>query len=382
MSASPTYITTNHFTRKSSFDPLLHALKTTLSLLSIIVLASLSAMADSSTQRQYRIAAILPLTGDSGPVGLACRNGIEFALESLPPEIRAKYEVVYEDDGLQPRQSIAAFQKLLQGGKIDLLINFSSNTSKVLAPMAERNKIPFLAVAADMSVGMKKTYTFNFFDSPDQFGLIAVDAAQRRGISKFARATTIQDGALAYKEAFDRVAKGQPKAILDQEFQPDIRDFRAFLTKVRSKPEIDAFFLLLLPGQSGIFAKQARELGLHHPFFSIELFSVREEITASGGALIGSWFADVAEPQEFLDRYRARFENAPTFGATYGHDAMLLANAGLTKGIELQHFFAEVKDFKGAMGSISSYSENGVRAFRFPIVIKEVTEEGFRRLDG
>lgn len=382
MSASPTDITTNHFTRKSGFDPLIRALKTTLTLLSIIVLASLSAMADSSTQRQYRIGAILPLSGDSAAAGIACRNGIEFARDSLPPEIRERYRVEYEDDGLQPRQSLAAFQRLLQGGKLDLLLNFSSGTAKALAPLAEKNRIPFLAIgASDMSVGRGRTYSFNFANPPHILAQRAVEEARRRGIRGFARATSIQDGALAYKEAFDQIAKDNPSPILDEEFPPDIRDFRSFIAQIRAKPNIDGLFVMLLPGQAGTFARQARELGLTQPFFSIVVLSVREEIAASGGALVGSWFSDVDEPTEFLERYRSRYHGATTFGAAYGHDAFLLAHEGLSRGEKLHHFFSTIKDFGGAMGAINSFSQEGMRGFILPAVIKEVTKDGFRRLD-
>lgn len=138
------------------------------------------------------------------------------ALESLPPHVRSRYQVEYEDDGLQPSKSVSAFQKLIHSGKIDLLLNFSSNTSKALAPLAERNKVPFLAVASDTTISRGKKFTYNFFASSDELGQLASSAARKRGIKSFARATTIQDGAIAYKHAFDRAAKGNPVATIDE----------------------------------------------------------------------------------------------------------------------------------------------------------------------
>lgn len=124
--------------------------------------------ASAEEKAPFRIAAILPFSGDLANIGLAFRNGIEMALESLPPHVRSQYQVEYEDDGLQPSKSVSAFQKLIHSGKIDLLLNFSSNTSKALAPLAERNKVPFLAVASDSTISRGKKFTYNFFASSDE----------------------------------------------------------------------------------------------------------------------------------------------------------------------------------------------------------------------
>jgi len=68
------------------------------------------------------------------------------------------------------------------------------------------------------------------------------------------------------------------------------RDFRPFINKLKTKKDLDAIFVELFFGQPGLFAKQAKELGVKLPLFNVETFEDINELKLSEGALVGHWY--------------------------------------------------------------------------------------------
>ena len=180
---------------------------------------------------------------------------------------------------------------------------------------------------------------------------------------------------MTIKGAFDRQNDGQVKIEFDEEHNPDVRDFKPFLAKLRGRTDLDAVLVLLMVnGQCGLFAKQAREMGLKIPLFNIEGFEDAHEQALAQGALTGHWYVTNADPSgEFLAAYRRRYPQDSIFAAGNGHDAMLLLAAAAGKNLKseaLNRFLHEVRDFKGVLGTFSATEDN---RFTLPAAVKEVT---------
>ena len=90
---------------------------------------------------KYRVAVILPLSGEAAGFGESIKRGIELGAEKLSPKAKESIEFVYEDDKLDPKTTIAAFNKIASGGKVDIVLNLSSGTGQALAPSTETKKI-------------------------------------------------------------------------------------------------------------------------------------------------------------------------------------------------------------------------------------------------
>lgn len=63
----------------------------------------------SGAETPYKIGVILPLSGDVAHFGNSIRRGIDLAVEELPAEQRAKFQVVYED-AFSSASATSAFQ--------------------------------------------------------------------------------------------------------------------------------------------------------------------------------------------------------------------------------------------------------------------------------
>lgn len=331
----------------------------------------------------YRVAAILPLTGDGASWGLATKAGMEIALSKLDQETRAQLDVTYEDDGLLPKNTVSAFQRMSSASPIDVLVNITSSTGNAVAPLAEKMGIPFFAIASDSHIGEGRPHVLMFFLDPEDEAARVVDEMVRRGYKSVAEVIAIQDGYLAGQDAFRRKSKGKLDVVLSEQFTPDTTDFKGFIGKLRraAKP-VDAVYVLLMPGQVGAYAKQSQELGITLPLVGGINFENRGEVDASGGALIGQWFVTNGNPDgAFLKEYNERFPGQPLACATNGHDVIaLLAQALHTKipAKELASYLRQLPGFDGASGQLRM-GENG--RFRFPTAVKRVTGTGYETLE-
>jgi ABC-type branched-subunit amino acid transport system substrate-binding protein len=75
-----------------------------------------------------------------------------------PTGIKSGYNRVtflFEDDGFQPKNALSAAEMLISRDRVDALITFSSSTALVVAPLAERRKVPMISITSltDVSKG-------------------------------------------------------------------------------------------------------------------------------------------------------------------------------------------------------------------------------------
>lgn len=340
------------------------------------------AVSVADTVSELRIAAILPLSGEAASIGAACRNGMIMALDSLPEQTRNKLDITYEDDGLVPARSISALNKIMSQGRVDLVLNLSSGTAKALVTLTEAKRIPFLAVASDYEVGKGRTYAFNFWVTPEEEVRVLIPEMKRRGYKRIARIHTTQSGVLYAKDVFDRLNAGAIDIVLSEDYDPDVKDFRTFLTKLRAKEkETDAVMIFLMPGQLHLFARQMREMGIFLPLFGAEMFEDAQEVALARGALDGAWYVNAGDGDgTFLQGYRQRFPGASSFGAANCHDAVMLAARAEERGVareRLHEYLATLEKFSGALGT---YSATGDQRFSLPAALKVVTKDGFETI--
>lgn len=329
-----------------------------------------------------RIGVILPLTGDGASTGAAVRNGMMLALEKLPRAVREQMQIYYEDDALQPKQTLAAYRELRQMKDIQAVVSLSSSTSKSLAPLTDLDQIPQIAIATDPKVVQGRKWVVNFWVTAEEEARLAAAEAVKRGYKRIARISSIHDFPLAMKEHFDKARAGRIQIALDEDYAPDNKDFRTYLAKLRQQKDMDAVLMVLMPGQLGVFAKQLRASGINLPMFGIETFEELSEVQASEGALIGQWYVNTDDPNHlFIDEFKARFPKSSLYGASNGHDIMLLLGSAVEHGYrttaQVNQYLHTLKDFTGALGA---YSASGDNRFTLPAAVKIVTKDGFEKI--
>ncbi len=109
-------------------------------------------------EEQIKIGLITPLSGNMSEVGAAFRDAALLATKDLSAE-GSIVQLVVEDDQLSSRAAASAAQKLIAVDKVDGIISTWSYGGSVVAPIAEKNKIPHIGIAWDPTIARGK---FNF----------------------------------------------------------------------------------------------------------------------------------------------------------------------------------------------------------------------------
>ena len=337
------------------------------------------------SEEPYKVAAIIPLSGTYSGIGIYVKRGIDLAYESLTPEMRGRIKLYYEDDQLDSKRSISAFNRLAGSERIDAVFVMGSGVGNALAPIAEARKTVMIAVgASDKKFLAGKKFVFTHWVSPEMEARIMIQEIGRRGYRKIGLVSNEQEGIIAFCDALRaELEKAELSGLLvfEQRMPYEERDFRTFIAQARSR-NLDGIAVALMPGSLSAFAKQAQGLKLSSELFGFELLEDEHEVKASDGALLGKWYVNIdSAAPDFQKSYRAKFKERPGFGSANGFDALNLIVAALSRAGhdngKIADYLRTVKDFSGAAGT---YSATGDNRFDLPVAVKIVTEDGFEKI--
>jgi len=340
-----------------------------------LLLLTLCPITAGSAQSPLKVGFIGGLSGPAKSYGEACKNGLMMGLEE---EKAASISVIFEDDHFLATKSVAAFNKLVNSDKVDLIISVGSGPGNALAPLAERRRIPFISWGSDPKIALNKSFSFRSWVKGQLEGARIADEASRVGINSVALVSVASDyGQSVIKGFTERFPASS--ILLNEEFPPDTQDFKTFLTKARAK-KVTGIGVCLNPGQVGVLGKQAKELGLSIPLFGCETFNSMDEYRVSNGGLLHSWFVTGAIQPNFVERYTAKFGNADVVsGAAIHYDIARSILAPLSKMSDRANILPHILNVKvsdGAMGTYGIIARDNDQFFDIQLVVKRFSEKG------
>ena len=219
-----------------------------------------SSQAENGT-KQVTVGVIVAQTGPLAVVGTTIKNGLILSQRQNYPQNRLR--LVIEDDGFQPKNTVAAFQKLMLTEKPGVFITFGSSTTLAIAPLAEQAKVPVVAITIVEAATKGRHYVFRWAVSSSSLDANSAREMSAAGVKSVAIVTTLQDGMLELRNHF--INTPGFKVVVDEEFLPSETDFHAVITRIKSAAP-DAIYMALLPPQGSLFAKQLDNLDLRQSF--------------------------------------------------------------------------------------------------------------------
>lgn len=320
-----------------------------------------------------KIGFIAPLSGSAAAYGVAAKNGFELALKELTS---SKPIVIYEDDRFDPKLSIAAFHKLVDSDKVDLVISIASAPSAAIAPLAQAKKIPHFAWASDSKVSKDRDFVIRTYPSGYEEGVRAAQNAKRLNYKKVASFVSINAYPLSVRDGLISELSKE-SIVLDEQTPPEITDFKPVLLQAKNRGA-DSLFICLNPGQSGLFASQAREMKMNQPIFGCINLESTSERDLSKGALIGAWFVTVDVTDDFKKKYMAEFKNDEMLSGAGIHFDLLndLAKHSQFRGNKLLIAFLTTPS-SGSMGVYKYLKAKNDQYLEIPMLIKEIKKDSF-----
>lgn len=320
-----------------------------------------------------KIGTLSPLTGQYAADGNDIKNGVLTAVEVMNAEMGplGPVTVQAEDDACDPRQAVAAANKLISE-KVTAVVGAYCSSATI--PASEPLMAAKILMITPASTNEKVTESGLKY----MFRTCGRDDDQSKAAVKFAvehlKAKTIYlvDDKTTYSQGLadsvEKLAPGAGIKVLGHEHvnQGD-KDYSAVLTKVKAaKPDVfyvslqnsaSAAPMLIQVARLGIKTKILAQDAVYHP----QLMELAKD--AAEGVYLTFGYTDKETPayKKFYDTYKAKFGEPGAYSA-YAYDSALayLKAVKAAGGTDSEKVNAEMRkvDFAGASKQIK-YKENG-----------------------
>ena len=373
---------------------------------------------------QFVLAAVLPLSGKLSSFANDVLSGVQLALESSGDRAGGPSIGLLVKD-IEPAQAsfLDDFSSLLVNDHPVAVIGpLLSKNLPVMSELAERAHTPLLTPTAMLpNVRRLGTYTFSTaltyqlqaqkiaaYATGDlgfrRFCILHPDTAYGREMARlFANEARQRDGEIiaieSYKEGESDVG-AQLKRMKAEDLKKyglavpvDPTKIGGKLTKLDKKvlytPGFDAIFI---PGRAADVGLIAAQLNFHDmkvPFlgtngWNAPDFARTADQSIDGAVFVDGFFVDSPNPnvQEFVDRYKKRFQTPPTLFAMQGYDAAKFVidaiKKGATSGEAIRDFLTVQQDLPALAGP-ASFVQDGT--LNRPLFLIQVKRGRFTQVD-
>lgn len=345
-----------------------------------LFLAICSANNISAEPYALKVGVIAPLSGAAAVYGNAIKNGLDFYVHEHGPGF-VKY--IYEDDQFVTSKTVAAYHKLVEVDKVDVLISIASTQTAAIAPLAEKRGIPLIGWASDDRISKGRRWIVRSGMSGFAEGKKAAEEALKKGYQRSGVIISTNDYSDSVRRGF--LAKfPKERVLVNEEFLPEERDYRAFIAKLKSL-KLDSLYFCINAGSQAIFAKQVKQITASIKLCGCENLHDLNEVKNSDAALIGAWFVTAPVSDAFRKKYVEYYHNDDLIsGAAIHYDiAEVLEDFAATgrKTTELIPYFISLGERNGAIGKYRMVKENDDQFFEMELIAKEILADGFRVLN-
>jgi branched-chain amino acid transport system substrate-binding protein len=311
-------------------------------------------------------------SGKEASFGTAAHKGVILAFEEANASggvLGRPVELVDEDNQSKAGESATIAKKFVSRDKVVAVLggNVSVNSLEA-APILQNAKIPMVAIS---STNPRVTEMGNYI-----FRVCFIDPFQGAVLAKFARNTLHAKRAAIITSVSNPYSVGISKVFrekftadggaiaVEQKHSEGDKDFRAQLTAIKAAG-VDCIFHSSNYTEGALICIQARQLGLNLPIFGGDAWEAPQLIEIGGAAVEGTYYSTHASPdstapemQNFVRKFRARWNEAPDSIAALGYDAAQLVfaalrRAGTTDSAKLREAIATTKEFPGVTGKIT-----------------------------
>jgi branched-chain amino acid transport system substrate-binding protein len=314
-----------------------HKLDCLILLVVCVVIGSLAVPCVAAEGKVLTIGFSAPLSGRGADYGRMQKQGVELAVQEINAKggIKGfKFEVVTEDDKMDPKEAANIAKKFGSDEKIKVVVGgFTSSGSFAAAPIFQKARLPFIvSLASNPKIPDEGTYIFqNATTQLDESPATAWYAVKKLGAKKIALIHSNDDWGRSVREYFPKaVQKMGGEMVAIEAYTPGEVDFRNLLIKLKALNP-DVLYCSIQQAESAQFVLQAKELNVKFPFFfgggtAGKAFLQLAGAEAEGKVLTTSLADGDPDPivQKFMKQFRAKYNEFPTVFSAYIYDSVYL----------------------------------------------------------
>lgn len=333
--------------------------------------------------KAYRIAAILPMTGDAKSYGPLMKNGMIIAQQQVTAsgDLPIPIEVVFADSESSAEGGERAFKRLVDVEGVDAVVTTTTPVTKALIPLANAKGIVLFTSATAPGLVDGSPWAFrnasNYKDEVERL----LDVVQPDLKLKKIGLVYLNNGVGQWLNSnFKRVSSDHGATLVESvSFEKGATDFHAQIQKLKAASP-DAVYLYGY-NELGLLAKQMRELGLNAQLLGGLDMDLPEFIDIGKNAVEGAIYTkseyNPTDPdpvsKNFVDAYKTAYGvNPDVYGAVHYDIVMILAKAFREAGHDrekMRQAILSLKNFHGASGVTNFGPSNDASK---PIAVKMI----------
>lgn len=325
-------------------------------------------------KKEIKIGVIVPLTGQWSYYGNQFKRGIELWKKQNP---KTEIKILYEDNQANPKDSIAAFNKLCDEGVVTILSGFSS-VMLTLGPLANSKQIVLINGGAT-NPDIKKAGNFVFNMIPDaeiEASFIANFIVNELKVKESVIYWQNNDAGKGMMETFKDVynAKGG-KIIENLSHDPTQIDFKNDLIKI-IKTNVKVVFVPTYDKQLAQIVKQAMEIGIENILWICYASAQTDDMiritkNSSDGRVLYSYYSydiegefSIEKQKKFSEEFEKTYDQKPSIYAATYYDAISILSEAIGKNnttpIKIQNYIYHLKNYSGVLGELHFNGKNYV----------------------
>jgi len=275
---------------------------------------------------ELRIGFIAPRTGIYTQIGTDMVNGFQMYLDEHGGKLGgADVKFIVEDDQGSPDLGVTKAKKLILQDKVDMLVGaLLASSAYAIAPVSTAEKTLYIgssATADDLAQRQVDKYPYVVFSTwtpslPNHpLGQWACDQGYKKIVA------IVADYAFGYEQmgGFQRTFEDCGGKIIQKIWVPlGTKDFGPYIPSM--KGDADATFTLMVGPMALQFPKQLRAAGNKKPIVAggtsydeFVLPFMGDEVIGDVSALMYSAAIDTPKNQDFVKRYRAKYNKVPSY---------------------------------------------------------------------
>ena len=355
--------------------------------LNVVMFAVAAAFAGSVSAQELvvKIGHVAPTSGGIAHLGKDNEMGAKMAIDDLNARgvmiggKKARFELLTEDDGADPKQGTAVAQKLVDSKVSGVIGHLNSGTTIPASKIYSDAGIPQISPSATNPKYTRQGYKTTFRVVADDVHLGGTLGKYAAGPLK-GKSIAVIDDRTAYgqgvAEEFVKGVDGSGGKVVARQFTTDkATDFTSILTSIKAnKP--DVVFYGGMDAVAGPMIRQMKQLGIEAKFMGGDGLCTSELPKLSAGAMADGQVVCAeaggveGEQKKGMDDFRAAFKKK--FGADvqlyapYVYDsvqvmAAAMVKAGSSDPAKYLPFLAKTEGHKGVTGTISFDAKGDVK---------------------
>lgn len=341
-----------------------------------------------------KIALLVPLSGESAPVGNAMFDAATMALYdsylTVPSDqIRTQITIIPKDTGINVTETKKATREAIEQGATFIIGPLFSQSVSAIKPMLQEKNIPMLSFSNNKAVASPNAYTFGFL--PEQQ---VERIAEYVYLNKFQRVALLAPNDAYGEKVRDTLSESFIKkgGILTSAelYAPSMANIDAAVSRIagayNNSPEERRFQAMFIADGGTQMRNIIKSLHKNNiNLQKIKLFGVRiwdDKDFSKIPELKGAWFP--GSPPELYDLFAKRFTTIYGYkpirlaALTYDAVGIVAKIAMYGRGISAAEL-SDPKGFNTPAGGLVRLTSDGVSDRK--LAIMEITPDGFKVVD-